>query len=101
MPHPWIYRWGIDGHDQALTSFIRLIYIALMRKNQENEDAVAIEKLIDSYLPILGTFFERWAIERKPSMKLIYQGIVVLEDSIQSFNFPKDNPQFSDSSKKR
>lgn len=60
-----------------------------------NGDAVAKEKLIDSYLPILGAFLKRWAIEGKPSMKLIYQGILVLEDSIQSFDFEKDDPQFA------
>lgn len=60
-----------------------------------NGDTVAKEKLIDSYLPILGAFLKRWAIEGKPPMKLIYQGILVLEDSIQSFDFEKNDPQFA------
>lgn len=57
--------------------------------NMRNGDVTAKEKLIDSYLPVLGAFLKRWATKGKPSMELIYRGIVVLEDSIQAFDFEK------------
>ena len=56
-------------------------------------DQEAEEALITSYLPILASYLKRNS--RKPSLALIYNGLVVLSDSIKSFDFQIEDPTFT------
>ena len=56
-------------------------------------DEEAKETLITSYLPVLASYLKRNF--REPSLAVIYSGLAVLSDSVQSFNFQIENPTFT------
>ena len=53
----------------------------------------AKEALITGYLPVLASYLKRYTYES--SLELVYRGLVVLSDAVQSFDFQVDNPTFS------
>ncbi len=57
-------------------------------------DVEAKRLLTESYLSVLGAYIKRWS-SREPSLDIIYRGIAVLEDCIQSFDFQADNLSFT------
>ena len=61
-----------------------------LAKKMKDGDEDAKKALMDSYLPVLGSYLKRYA--RNPSLNMIYHGIQVLESSILTFDFQFDSP---------
>lgn len=64
--------------------------LSLFSKIQEPE---ARNLLIEGYLPVLSMYLKRSF--HPLTLEIIYRGLAVLETSVDSFDFQKDNPTFS------
>ena len=53
-------------------------------------DYDAKKALTEAYLPILASFLKRYT--RTPSLSMVYDGVMILETSINTFDFLHNNP---------